>query len=102
MTTTEPPTEQMCRCGHIDVMHYAHYGQCLASTPDKTWACYCTEYNPTPNPFADVDSPLELLGLLAGAASLCWDPPPTGVFDAEQATQFVDAAMERLIELGWA
>lgn len=33
---------------------------------------------------------------LAGAASLCWEPKPTGVFDTEQALQFVESAIKEL------
>lgn len=55
------------------------------------------------NPFAIADSPAELLALLAGAASVCWEHPEgAGVFDVAQANALVDAALERLIELGWA
>jgi len=54
------------------------------------------------NPFADAETPLELLGLLAGAASACWsDLDNAGVFQPDQATRLVNAAMERLMELGW-
>lgn len=38
----------------------------------------------------------ELLGELAGAASLCWEPRPTGVFDPEQASKFVAEAESKL------
>jgi hypothetical protein len=55
------------------------------------------------NTFADADTPRELLGMLAGAASVCWtDINQAGVFQSEQASAFVDAAMDRLIEMGWA
>ena len=57
-------------------------------------------YDPL-HPFAEADTPTELLGLLAGAASVCWNPPPTGEYDADRALALVDAAIERLIELGW-
>ena len=54
-------------------------------------------------PFRDAETPIELLGQLAGAASVCWsNPSGAGVFDSEQATRFVDAALSRLVELGWA
>ncbi len=33
---------------------------------------------------------------LAGASSLCWEPKPTGVFDTEQATAFVEEAINEL------
>jgi hypothetical protein len=52
--------------------------------------------------FAGADTPTELLGLLAGAASVCWsNPGGAGVFDSEQASSLIDAAVARLIELGW-
>lgn len=52
--------------------------------------------------FADAETPTELLGQLAGAASVCWENVgAAGVFDSERATALVDAALERLITLGW-
>lgn len=36
----------------------------------------------------------EILGVLAGAASLCWEPRPTGVFDSSLASMFVDRALK--------
>jgi hypothetical protein len=54
-------------------------------------------------PFDSADTPGELLGMLAGAASVCWsNPAGAGVFQSEQAAALVDAAVGRLIELGWA
>lgn len=41
----------------------------------------------------------EVLGELAGSASLCWDPKPTGVFDATCASRFVDEAIAQLGEI---
>ncbi len=38
----------------------------------------------------------ETLGQLAGAASLCWESRPTGVFDPATAQKFVDEAVEKL------
>jgi hypothetical protein len=52
---------------------------------------------------ADADNPAEVLGLLAGAASVCWtDLRKAGTFESAKAVALVDAALERLIELGWA
>lgn len=42
----------------------------------------------------------EVLGVLAGAASMCWDPPPSGKFDTEAAQKAVDVAMKALRESG--
>ena len=36
----------------------------------------------------------EILGVLAGAASLCWTPKPTGEFDSTLASYFVDRALK--------
>jgi hypothetical protein len=33
---------------------------------------------------------------LAGSASLCWEPKPTGVFDSQLAISFVEAAIQEL------
>ena len=53
--------------------------------------------------FDDADSPLELLQLFAGAASMCWEHVErAGVFESDEASKLADEAMERLIELGWA
>lgn len=53
-----------------------------------------------PNPFADAEDARELLGQLAGAASMCWIPRPgEQVFDSEQAGRFVEYAVHRLEEL---
>lgn len=49
------------------------------------------------NSFAEADTPKEVLGLLAGAASVCWNKER--VFESEKASKFVDDALERLIEL---
>jgi hypothetical protein len=51
------------------------------------------------NRFARAESASELLGELAGAASMCWAPRPVGVFDSTAASAFVDDALERLAEL---
>jgi hypothetical protein len=51
------------------------------------------------NRFARAESASELLGQLAGAVSLCWEPRPTGVFDSAAASGFVDDALDRLVEL---
>jgi hypothetical protein len=53
--------------------------------------------------FKDADTPAELLGLLAGAASMCWsDIENAGEFQSERASELLDAALDRLVELGWA
>jgi hypothetical protein len=47
----------------------------------------------------------EQLGLLAGHASMCWQPSPsTQVFDTTEATKAVDEAyneITRILESGW-
>lgn len=53
----------------------------------------------TVTPFADCASVEELLGQLAGAASMCWTPRPAGVFDSTRASEFVDLALARLKQL---
>lgn len=37
-----------------------------------------------------------ILHELAGAASLCWEPRPTGVFDSQEAIGYVEAALQEL------
>jgi hypothetical protein len=39
-----------------------------------------------------------ILHELAGAASLCWEPKPTGVFDSQTAIGFVEQALKELRE----
>ena len=54
---------------------------------------------PAPDHFRDNPDPLHLsriLHELAGAASLCWEPRPTGVFDSQLAIQFVEQALAEI------
>lgn len=51
------------------------------------------------NDFASAKTESELLGQLAGAASLCWEPRPTGVFDSTLASDFVNQSLKRLQEI---
>ena len=53
------------------------------------------------NPFKDATTLKEVVGLCAGAISVCWDPRPTGVFDSRPAAAFVDAAADRINELAF-
>jgi hypothetical protein len=39
----------------------------------------------------------EVLGQLAGRASMCWDPQPSGVFDSGQAVKAIEIAMSELL-----
>src|SRR3990167_2956778 len=48
--------------------------------------------SPTPNQ----KSVSQILGELAGAASLCWMPKPIGIFDSTTASKFVDDAVEEI------
>ncbi len=49
-----------------------------------------------------IDKKKEILGILAGHSSLCWEPKPTGVFDSMEASKAVDNALIELnkLELG--
>lgn len=49
--------------------------------------------------FKDCQTESQLLGTLAGAASMCWTPAPAGVFDSELASFFTDLALARLKQL---
>jgi len=40
-----------------------------------------------------------ILGILAGYASMCWDPTPTGVFDSTEAQIGVENALKEIEEL---
>jgi len=53
----------------------------------------------TTNRFADASTIEEVVGQLAGAASVCWEPKPTGVFDSTEASLCVDDALARIREL---
>jgi len=44
-------------------------------------------------------TPKEIIGELAGYASLCWQPRPTGVFDSTEASKAVDQALTALREV---
>lgn len=53
------------------------------------------------NAFHDANNLDEVLGMLAGAASVCWENPDmAGVFDSEQVSRFVRHARIRLEQLG--
>jgi hypothetical protein len=63
---------------------------------DGGWSTHVEQ----PNPFARVEDIPELLGQLAGAASMCWNPRPnTEVFDSEVAGVYVNQALDRLGEM---
>lgn len=51
------------------------------------------------NSFSDCKSLDQVLGQLAGAASMCWSPRPTGEFLPDFAGRFVDDARDRIQEL---
>lgn len=51
------------------------------------------------NVFSDATTIEELFGMLAGAASLCWEESPQSVFDSEKAKEFVDQAISRFQEM---
>jgi len=44
-------------------------------------------------------TPKEIIGELAGYASLCWQPRPTGVFDSTEASKAVDQALQFLAQI---
>lgn len=39
------------------------------------------------------------IGLAIGAASMCWDPTPAGVFDSTAASEIVDQLLDHLRQL---
>lgn len=52
--------------------------------------------------FSDAENVTELIYQLVGAGSTCWvGGTGSAVFDSDQAKEFADAGIERLIELGW-
>jgi hypothetical protein len=51
------------------------------------------------NPFEKVSSISELLGQLAGAASVAWSEPPGGVFESTWAAHLVDQAEIQLAKI---
>jgi hypothetical protein len=52
------------------------------------------------NIFASATSIKEVLGMLAGASSMCWDNiSEAGVFQPGLASSFVEAAHERIAEI---
>lgn len=53
---------------------------------------YTTPPAPTPDPL----HLSRILHELAGAASMCWTPAPTGVFDSQEAIKHVVAAIEEI------
>ena len=51
------------------------------------------------NVFEEAETVEQLLDLLCGAASVCWNPTPLGVFDSNKAKFFSDEAYRKLEEL---
>lgn len=79
---------------HIDAFHCG-YRTMLAAAPTPDHFRDAAKMMAEP---ADPD-PLHLsriLHELAGAASLCWEPRPTGVFDSQLAIQFVEQALAEI------
>lgn len=92
------PTTGMCRAGlaeRHDDLAKSIYAAMLAAAPAPDHFRDAAEMVAEP---ADPD-PLHLsriLHELAGAASLCWEPRPTGVFDPQMAIQFVEQALAEI------
>lgn len=38
----------------------------------------------------------EIIGQMAGAVSMCWEPTPTGVFDSSHARKYVEEASAQI------
>lgn len=53
-------------------------------------------YTTPPAPMPDPLHLSRILHELAGAASMCWTPAPTGVFDSQEAIKHVTAAIEEI------
>ena len=53
-------------------------------------------YTTPPAPSPDPLHLSRILHELAGAASMCWTPAPTGVFDSQEAIKHVEAAIEEI------
>jgi hypothetical protein len=59
-----------------------------------------------PEPWAPTTSEGEtltlatIIGQACGTASMCWDEPPTGVFDSTRASWVVDGALAAIKNLG--
>lgn len=72
--------------------------------PDqKDYTYEVQEISPEPvkvNHFHQAKSVSQLLGMLGGATSVCWDNVNSaGVFQSERASWFIDQAIERLKEI---
>lgn len=64
----------------------AFWGCCGARKPGHKEGCTDPRRVAAPEHDQEV---LRILGELAGAASMCWEPTPTGVFDSTLAQSFV-------------
>lgn len=51
------------------------------------------------NRFADAQTISSVIYQAVGAASVCWETPPTGVFESERAKAIGDDALERINQL---
>lgn len=50
-----------------------------------------------------IDTPVDqMIGEAVGAASMCWNPKPEGVFDPERASAIVDELIAALRAKLWA
>lgn len=56
--------------------------------------CYDHRVLPWKEVLATCDSLEEAIQQSIGAASLCWDRPPTGKFDSERAAEISEALLE--------
>jgi hypothetical protein len=49
-----------------------------------------------------IDTPVDrILGEAIGAASMCWNPVPEGVFDSRRASQITDELLAMLKQKLW-
>jgi hypothetical protein len=47
---------------------------------------------------AAIEGRREAVGMAVGAATMCWDPIPAGVFDSTEAARIVDEIMAGLVD----
>lgn len=91
-----------CVCGRTLCTRPRMYLDCCADAAERERRCQLT--SPFISPWINwtTDTPIDrIIGEAVGAASMCWNPPPEGVFDPARANDIVDAVMDVLRRKLW-
>lgn len=95
----DPTSEMLDAAEGVDLADEDMRGSCCNLWNRMLAAAPAPDHFRTAAEMVDDPDPLHLsriLHELAGAASLCWEPRPTGVFDSQLAIQFVEQALAEI------